>query len=119
MKISQDKFPEGSLIILEGSIDASTAGQLRTYFEQQSDDGEKNFIADFSQVDFMSSAGLHVIIEVLKRSRRQGGDLRLAGAQPGVQNVLTISGFTTILQTFPTVEAAIDSYRMDQKEENR
>jgi anti-anti-sigma factor len=110
MQISQTKLTQASVIQLAGSIDALTADQVSAYFEQQFNNGEKNFIADFSQVDFMSSAGLRVLIEVLKRVRREDGDLRLAGAQPGVENVLTISGFTTILQLYPTVEAAIASF---------
>lgn len=62
------------------------------------------------QVDFMSSAGLRAILLALKESRRQGGDLRLAAARPGVDYTLKISGLASILQSFPSVDQAVASF---------
>lgn len=110
MEISVRQFNGGKVVSINGSIDALTAGEVSSFLLAQIDGDHKNLVADLSQVDFMSSAGLRVILTALKESRQQGGDLRLAAAQTGVEKVLKMSGFTTILKAFQTVEEAIDSF---------
>jgi anti-anti-sigma factor len=58
----------------------------------------------------MSSAGLRVIVDILRRCRERGGDLCLASAHGGVENTLGISGFTRVMNTYPTVEDAVTSF---------
>lgn len=59
----------------------------------------------------MSSAGIHAILAALKESRRLSGTLHLAAAQPGVERTLQISEFTSILNMFPTVDQAVNSFK--------
>lgn len=94
-----------TIVSCEGSIDALTAGEVETVLSSQ-----KNIVFDLSQVDFISSAGLRAILVALKSCRQVGGDLRIAAAQPGVERVLNISGFTTILQIYPDVNSAVQSF---------
>ena len=107
MEITSKKMDHATVISIEGSIDALTADQVTDYFNERMDEGNKQFIADLTRVDFMSSAGLRAILATLKQSRQKGGDLRLAAAQPGVKKILKMSGFTSILKTYPTVDEAI------------
>lgn len=67
-------------------------------------------VADLSQVDFISSAGLRAVMSATKDTRKQGGDFRLAAPRPGVAKVLRISGFISILKTFSTVAEATGSF---------
>ena len=46
----------------------------------------------------------------MKECRRAGGDLRLAALQPQVERVLSIAGFTGILQIYADVAAAVASF---------
>ncbi len=71
---------------------------------------QKNLVADFSKVDYISSAGLRVLLATLKETRRIGGDLRLANVQEFVNKVLKISGFVSILKIFPDTDSAIESF---------
>jgi anti-sigma B factor antagonist len=107
MEITSSKMNQATVISIEGSIDALTADQVTNYFSDRMDEGNKQFIADLTKVDFMSSAGLRAILATLKQSRQKGGDLRLAAAQPGVEKILKMSGFTTILKTYPSVDEAV------------
>jgi anti-sigma B factor antagonist len=101
---------EQTLIVsIEGSVDALTAEQAADFLRAQVDAGQTQFVLDLSQVDFLSSSGLRVILEYLKKSRERGGDLRLTGAQPGVGRTLEISGLVRILQSYPSVDEAVAS----------
>ncbi len=110
MNIEFKQSDQTALITIAGNIDALTAGEVSQFIHKLVDFGHKQFVVDLSQVDFMSSAGLRAILAELKESRQLGGDLRLAGAQPGVEKVLSMSGFTSIIKTYPTANEALSSF---------
>lgn len=91
-----------------GSIDAFTAAELTAFIAQHA--GSSQLVFDLAQVDFMSSAGLRVILATAKDARQRGGDLRLAAPQDGVIKTLKMAGFTSIVKTFDTTAEAIASY---------
>ncbi len=112
MDISVQKSDQISIVSIAGSIDALTADQVAGYIDEQISSGEKHLLLDLSEVEFMSSAGLRVILGALKQTRQQGGDLYLAGAQGGVDRVLKMSGFPKILKTYDSVENAIAQFNV-------
>jgi anti-anti-sigma factor len=97
------------IVSVVGDIDALTADEVRVYLETQVADGQSRLVLDLSQVQFMSSSGVRLILGILKSSREQGGDLCLAATQPGVSRTLQIAGLSSILKAFPSVEEAISS----------
>ena len=107
----KDKQVDGVTVIsLMGSIDAMTAPKITEFIQGQVANGNTKLIADMSGVDYTSSAGLRVLLGAIKETRAQSGDLRLTGIQPDVQKVLNLSGFTSILKIFDTLEGAVASY---------
>ena len=110
MDILMKQFDQTTVVSIAGSVDALTAPEVTNYLSKQVADGLQHLVLDLSGVDFMSSAGLRAILSILKESRQQGGDLRVAAAQPGVDRILKMSGFTTILKAFPSVNEAVASF---------
>ncbi|MBA2964360.1 MULTISPECIES: anti-sigma factor antagonist [Ramlibacter] len=100
-----------TIITITGSVDSLNAEQLSATFAPPIAQGRVRLIADFSRVNYTSSAGLRSLLGAVKDSRRSGGDLRIAGLQPQVERVLAIAGFTSIIKVFPDVEAAVASYQ--------
>jgi stage II sporulation protein AA (anti-sigma F factor antagonist) len=99
-----------NIISLEGSIDALNANKIEQELISQINSSSARLILNLSKVNFLSSAGLRIILQVLKETRSQGGDLRIACAQSSVLKSLDLSGFTTILKYFPTLDEAILSF---------
>lgn len=62
---------------------------------------------DFAGVDYISSAGLRVLMLAAKQAKAQGGFLALAAVQPLVQEILEISKFTLVLRILPSVREAV------------
>jgi len=91
-----------------GDLDLAGAPRLRQQVHRVAPGGEPRLIVDLSEVDFVDSTGLGVLIGVLKRVRTQGGQLRLAGAQPSVHRVVELVGLDRVFETYPDVAAAID-----------
>ena len=98
------------MIVVSGSVDGLTAPALQEVFTAQLGDGRSRLVADLTGVDYTSSAGLRALLGAMKDARSQGGDLRLAGPQPDVRKVLTMSGFASILKIFDDVDQAVASF---------
>lgn len=111
MEIQDEQVDEVTVITLKGSIDALTAPQITDHIRALVNQGRIKLVADLSGVDYTSSAGLRVLLGAIKDTRSQSGDMRLAGVQPDVLKVLTLSGFTNILKMFDDVASASASYK--------
>ncbi|MFK8252755.1 STAS domain-containing protein [Ancylobacter terrae] len=68
--------------------------------------GARDLVIDFSGVDYISSAGLRVILVAGKKLKAAGGRLALAGLRDNCREVFEISGFVALFPVFDTVEAA-------------
>ena len=109
MEILSQQHQQAVVITLVGSMDALTAEQVHSTIGGQLTRGQLQIVLDLSQVDFMSSAGLRVLLDMLKRSRGLGGDLCIAAAQPDIQRVLEISGLVGVMKVHSSVREALDS----------
>jgi len=110
MDIHSEQYHQTLVISLEGSFDALTADQARKAIGRQIDGGQQRIVLDLSQVDFMSSAGVRVLLEMLKSIRGMGGDLHLAAAQSSVGRTLEISGLVRVVKTYPSVAEAVHDF---------
>ena len=99
-----------AVVAVTGSLDALTAPRLVAVLADQVHQGRARLVGDFSQVDFTSSAGLLAILTALRDARASGGDFRLADVPAKVKRVFDLSGFTELLQMFPSVAEAVASY---------
>ena len=98
------------VIAVTGSIDALNAGELTHLLSERIAGGQSRLVLDLEKMDFMSSAGLRLLLQAAKDARQKGGDLRLSGASPALEKMLKLSGFTSILKVFLTIDQAVDSY---------
>ena len=80
---------------LEGRLDTTTSPQLEAELKQ-SVSGMKELIFDFSGVEYISSAGLRVLLAAQKVMNRQGS-MKLTGVNDNVLEVFEITGFIDIL----------------------
>ena len=102
-----------TIAAISGSVDSLTAEHLMEALGKAVSEHRVRLVADFSEVVYTSSAGLRALLATLKDARRQGGDFRLAGVQPGVLRVLELSGFTSILKLYGDVGSAVASFDVE------
>lgn len=95
------------LIALKGRLDSANAGELEKGLgDLFSQPGEKA-VVDMEKLDYISSAGLRVMLMLAKRARQTGGRLLLSALAPSVREVFEISGFLKILETSASTDDAI------------
>lgn len=73
-------------------------------------EGKKNLILDLSEVKFMNSSGLGMMISGLTTVKKEGGMLKLACVAEKIQSLLMITKLITIFETYDTIEEAIKSF---------
>jgi anti-sigma B factor antagonist len=100
-----------TVITVTGTVDALTAPDLAKILVSQIAEGHVNLIVDLIGVEFMSSAGLRTLLGGVKEARTNGGDLRIASTNPGIDKVLKMSGFQSIAKVFPSQAEAVSSFR--------
>lgn len=110
MNIITSQLDAVTTLAISGSVDSLTAERLTEAFATALNASSIKLVADFSGVSYTSSAGLRSLLGAVKDSRRLGGDLRIAAVQPDVLRVLSLSGFTSIIKIFDTVDAAVASF---------
>ncbi|HKK45992.1 MAG TPA: STAS domain-containing protein [Balneolaceae bacterium] len=75
------------------------------------DKGQTEIIADVSNVKFMNSSGLGILIGGLTTMRNAGGDLRIAGADKRIESLLMVTKLITVFNSYRTVDEAVKSYQ--------
>jgi anti-sigma B factor antagonist len=110
MEVRTSTIDEVVVMSVAGKIDALTAESLTEALLENIQAGATQLITDLSGVNYISSAGLRSFLRAQKEIRGCDGDLRLAGVQPNVLQILQLSGFTSIFKMFDDTETAVDSF---------
>lgn len=88
-------------------LDTSTAPDAQQQLGDLLDRGVHQIVVDFSEVSFVASAGLRVLLSTAKRIRASGGELRVCCLNETVREVFDISGFSELLPVFPSTGDAV------------
>jgi serine/threonine-protein kinase RsbW len=97
-----------TVVAFAGNLDSITSPQAQQALDAVLAGGVKKVVVDFTGLDYISSAGLRVLLGTAKRLKGVGGALRLFGLNETVREVFQISGFSTILATFATEAEALE-----------
>lgn len=108
MKLTVQNKDDIQIIEIIGRLDGTTMAELEALFVQLVENGCRKFVFDLSELEYISSAGLRVMLLAIKKTRAIGGKLALFGLQHNVQEVFRISGFSNIFAIFSTLDEAVE-----------
>ncbi len=97
MEITTRSQDSVTIVAVHGNMDSNTSPQAQQALDEILAGGGRKIALDFTALDYISSAGLRVLLGTAKRLNGSGGALRLFGLNPSVREVFDISGFSTIL----------------------
>lgn len=110
MEIAEHTEADHLVIALGGRLDSNTSPDLDTLLGPRMESAT-SVIVDMTRLDYVSSAGLRVLLKAAKIARASQHRLALAGLTPQVQEVFDISGFTAIFTIYDTRQKAIEALR--------
>ncbi len=91
----------------KGRIDGLNAGDFSAALLAALEAEDQRLLVDFSQMTYISSAGLRVILSLAKTMGSQDGTLDICGPPENILEVLKISGFDQILAIHESRAAAL------------
>jgi len=97
------------IITIEGSIDSKTASEVQQKILEASVESN-NVIIDLTKVDFVSSAGLRVLLMVYRQIKAKNGKVILVGVSEEITEIMSITGFINFFEIVDTVKNALASY---------
>ena len=95
MTIQKERDGAALTLALEGRLETTTAPQLEAVIKNELD-GVTDLTFDFSRLDYISSAGLRVLLTAQKTMNRQGG-MKVVGANDIILEIFEVTGFSEIL----------------------
>ena len=107
MEIRTTKEAKATVVAITGRLDAVTAPEYEKKMQELIGGGDVCFVVDFEALEYISSAGLRVLLVIAKLLKAKSGQVRFAKVAGTVKEVFDISGFGSIFQIDTTVADAL------------
>jgi len=107
MEIIEEKRDGIHIFKLNGRLDSNTSQGFETAVFKAIADGSKKIVIDFRDLDYISSAGLRVILKATKAVNREDGKIMLCAMQDYVKEVFEIAGFDSFLPIVGSMDDAL------------
>lgn len=97
------------IICVEGNIDSKTAPELQQKIVEATHDANK-IIIDMSKVEFVSSAGLRVLLMVYRQIKTNNGIVVLVGVSEEIKEVMSMTGFINFFKLFESIDQSLCAF---------
>lgn len=111
ISVTTSEAGEVHVVHVSGEIDVTSATVLRDALEALIADGRRRLALDLSDVTFLDSTGLGILVGRLKRLARHGGTMTVAASHERVLRVFDITGLNQLLDIRPDLEGAVEAAR--------
>lgn len=99
---------DGVLVLaLKGRLDAVSAPSLQNLLEERIEHGDVRFTVDAAGLDYVSSSGLRVLLQVARQLEERSGRIVLCSVQEPVRRIFEIAGFASLFHIYGSSQEAI------------
>ncbi len=96
------------VVIPRKRLDTNNSPEVAETITEKITEGEEKVVFDFGRTDYVSSAGLRVILVTAKLLKPKNGKMALCNANDQILEVLDISGFHSIVKHFDSLDKAVE-----------
>ena len=105
--VTLDEIDQKMILRLEGRLDVSSTPQLEKKMQPIIDDGHTVIYLDFSDIDYLSSAGLRLLLAKTQELKAKKGNLILFSLTDEVKEVVEVAGFKKVFTIFASEKEAL------------
>jgi len=109
MNFTKDEVDGKVIIRCTGRLDAISSPQLEAAMNKMVDEKHNEIAVDFNEIDYLSSAGMRLLLSMTKRLKTAGGHLALFSLHEDVIEIIRMAGFEHILNIFPDEQHALSN----------
>ncbi|MHB1461519.1 MAG: anti-sigma factor antagonist [Armatimonadota bacterium] len=110
MTIDESIHGNTTVLKLQGRIDATSVSDTEKHLTGAYERGVRQMVLDLSGVDYISSAGLRVLLSSARRLQQGKGKLVIATPSDQARHILDMAGFSAIIPVIDSIDDAIGSY---------
>ena len=109
MEITERRTADIVTLSLSGKLDTTTAKAFEEKILARIESGDRRFIIDLAQLDYISSSGLRVLVSAAKRLANDNGKIVLCSLREPVREVFNTVGFLSVFPAYGSHDEAISS----------
>ena len=102
---------------ISGYLDSSTFPQLQEHLNNLMKQGNLHYLLDLEDLDYISSAGLGVLMGILREVREKDGDLKIVNMSEKIERVFYLLGFSRLMKVYASEEEALESFQNPEEKE--
>lgn len=104
---SLKKTEKYALLSMQGRlVDKSEAVEISIEIDELLNEGVHHFIIDLSDVEYMNSTGLNILINLMNKTQDQGGESIIAGATSRIKSLFAVTKLDSVFTLKQTTEEA-------------
>ena len=107
MEVIEKKQEGMSILRLLGRLDSNTSPDFEKKVFEVIEDGTTRLVVDFEDLDYISSAGLRVVLKAAKSVKRSDGKIVLCSMKDYIKEVFEIAGFVSLFPIASTLDGAL------------
>jgi anti-sigma B factor antagonist len=110
MKIETRKVYDVLVVDMSGRLDSHSSGDAGDRIVEIAQGEDKRVLLNLAKLDYVTSAGLRVILRGAKLLEGRRGELKICNARDGVRTVLETSGFHSLIKVYDTEKEAYAAF---------
>ena len=111
MKVHSETIDGIDIVTLKGRLVSADTQRVRVAMLQVVEEGHAMLVVDISQVTFIDSSGLSVLLSVFKAVRKRGGEMNLFGMTEQIRHLLELTRVEQVLASYADRQSAIEALR--------
>ena len=106
MEVTETKRGKATVLAVKGRLDTAASNALQERWLGRIQEGDRWFVLDGSELAYVSSSGLRIILLAAKRLRDSPGGIAVCGLNPRIQQIFAVTGFEKL---FPIRDSLNDA----------
>lgn len=107
LHIELEEIDRKIILRLDGRLDAATTPLLERKIDKLIDENHTHLLIDFLRIDYLSSAGMRLLLSSTKKLKAKNGGLLLFSIGDEVMEIIKLAGFEKILLIFESEQEAL------------
>ncbi len=110
MKVETSYSGSTAVAVVDGRVDSANAKDFDEELSAIINRGVSSLVVDCGGLNYISSAGLRVLLIAIRKTNEAGGGLALCAVPDHIREVLEVSGFVRLTKVFATADEARASF---------
>ncbi|WP_029898506.1 STAS domain-containing protein [Desulfohalovibrio reitneri] len=110
MQVNESTQGDVAVLAVSGRLDSNTAPEFEKQLMGMIKDGKTRIVLDFGPLEYISSAGLRVLLKATRELKNSDGKLVICSVKDYIQEVFDLSGFSSVFPMATDTEAAMEKF---------